>query len=270
MGQGFVCGPEETLVSERRHAMAASGTEEEEGRLKQAGQEVLSDVGRAHQQQQRALAAPWTPETCFAACAQRLGNPPSFVINIYLNDAGQQVCTCCRFCEGTRLVPSAQTFAACGGVATGLSLTAKASHGKIGVRRGGKIKYTLRLTNSPAFEGGVGLRVILPPYVTYGTSKTKPRVYSNTSASAAGEGKSLLQKPRKSDASATANDTFVDWPSVPMPARQRRKFKVYVRVKKSAPVGTSLVFTSYVYQSTPTGIKFCDTYAEDVTVLVKK
>jgi len=55
-----------------------------------------------------------------------------------------------------------------------------------------------------------------------------------------------------------------------MPAGQRRKFSVYVRVKKSAPVGTSLVYTSYVYQSTPIGVTFCDTYAEDVTVLVKK
>lgn len=272
LGQRFVCGPEETLVSGRRHAMAVSGIEEEEEeeRLKHAGEKVLSDVGRAHHQQQRVLAAPWTPETCFAACAQRLGNPPSFVINIYLNDAGKQVCTCCRFCEGTRFVPSAQTFAACGGVAADLSLMAKASHGKIDVRRGGKIKYTLRLTNSQAFEGGVGLRVVLPPYVTCGKSSTKPRVYSNASAAAGGEGNLLLQKPRKTGASAAANDTLVDWPSVPMPAGQRRKFSVYVRVRKSAPVGTSLVFTSYVYQSTPTGVTFCDAYAEDVTVLVKK
>jgi len=110
-------------------------------------------VGRDNDHQ-RDLGTSWTPETCFVACAQRLGNPPSFVINIYYNDVGQQVCTCCHFCEGIRYVPSAQTFAACGGVVTDLSLTAKASHEKIGVRRGGNIKYTFRLTNSQAFEDG--------------------------------------------------------------------------------------------------------------------
>ena len=259
--------------------------------MQQAGGAAVSKVEpHHHQQEQRALAGSWTPETCSVACAQRLGNPPSWVINIYINDVGQQVCSCCLSCQGSRFVPSAQTFAACGGVATGLSLTAKASYAKIGVWRGGKIKYALRLTNTQAFQGafpqhaglvdaqdgdqaldaaGVGVRVVLPPYVAYGKSATKPRVYGNASASATGEGKLLQQKPKRG-ASATANDTLVDWPLVPMPAGQKRKFSVYVRVKKSAPVGTPLMFTSYVYQSTPTGATFCDTYAEDVTVRIKK
>jgi len=114
------------------------------------------------------------------------------------------------------------------------------------------------------------VHVVLPPFVTYGKRKSKPPLISNSSASTAGEGTLLLPRPRKSGASAAANETLVEWPSVPMPAGQRRKFSVYVRVKKSAPVGTSLVYTSYVYQSTPIGVTFCDTYAEDVTVLVKK
>jgi len=250
--------------------MAASGADmERTEREKQAGEEFLSEIGRDYHQQQRALDAIWTPETCFAACAQRLGNPPSFVINIY-NDGGQQVCTCCRSCDGTRYVPSAQTFAACGGVAMNLSLTAKASRAKVGARRGGKITYTVRLKNRQAFEIGVGMRIVLPPHMTYVRSKSKPPVYSNVSLSAAGMGRLLLQQGQKWGASAAANDTLVDWPVVPMPAKKRRRFIVYMRVKESAPVGTSLVFTSYVYQSTPTGITFCDTYAEDLTVLVKK
>ncbi|KAM3575608.1 hypothetical protein VYU27_002479 [Nannochloropsis oceanica] len=46
LGQGFVCGPEVTLVS-TRHAMAASGADEEgTEREKQAGEELLSEIGR--------------------------------------------------------------------------------------------------------------------------------------------------------------------------------------------------------------------------------
>ena len=34
----------------------------------------------------------WTPDTCYSACAARLGNPPTFVINIYNNGtSGEQV-----------------------------------------------------------------------------------------------------------------------------------------------------------------------------------
>jgi hypothetical protein len=34
----------------------------------------------------------WTPDTCYSACAARLGNPPTFVINIYNNEtSGEQV-----------------------------------------------------------------------------------------------------------------------------------------------------------------------------------
>eukprot|EP00624_Nannochloropsis_granulata_P005799 evm.model.NODE_41505_length_5242_cov_29.579359.1 len=45
-----------------------------------------------------------------------------------------------------------ETRKACGGVATSLSLKAKASRAKIGARRGGKITYTVRLKNRQAFE----------------------------------------------------------------------------------------------------------------------
>ena len=34
----------------------------------------------------------WTPDSCYFACAARLGNPPTFVINIYNNEtSGDQV-----------------------------------------------------------------------------------------------------------------------------------------------------------------------------------
>lgn len=39
------------------------------------------------------------------ACVARLGpSPNGFVINLYFSENGEQVCTCCRECEGVRYV----------------------------------------------------------------------------------------------------------------------------------------------------------------------
>ncbi len=54
-----------------------------------------------------------------------------------------------------------------------------------------------------------------------------------------------------------------------MPAKQHRTFHVYVRVAQNAPVATPLGFDGHVYQSTPAGDTFCDSYAGQVRVVVK-
>ena len=66
------------------------------------------------------------------------------------------------------------------------------------------------------------------------------------------------------------NGSVVSWPDVPMPAKQHRTFTMYARVAQNAPVGAPLEFAGYVYQSTPAGATFCDTYAEEVVVVVVK
>lgn len=173
-----------------------------------------------------------------------------FVINIYYDEAlGEQVCTCCRSCEGWRYVPGAQLFAVCAGPAAGLRLAAGAERR---VRRGNKARYMLRITNTPAYEG-MGIRVVLPPDVYYVRSKVKPSL-------------GFTKRPRW--ASPTVNGSILEFPVVPMPAGFKRKFKVKVRVRPQAPVGVPLVFSAYAYQTLPSGQPFCDTYANNVTTRV--
>ena len=104
--QGVVCGPEISVVR-RQLSTEADGD-----------------------QQARALLQGYTPQTCYEvrtmhvcvsslflpshinntntrhqACLARLGpSPGGFIINLYYEN-GQQVCTCCRNCEGVRFVP---------------------------------------------------------------------------------------------------------------------------------------------------------------------
>lgn len=130
-------------------------------------------------------------------------------------------------------------------------MAAKVSHAKgAGVRRGGRIKYAVRMKNKPALQG-VGVRVVLPPHVSFLKASARPPI-------------------RPKGQGPTVNGSSVDWPQVPTPAKQRRVFTVFVRISEQAPVGTPLVFSSYAYQSTPNGLTFCDNYAKNVTVVVKK
>lgn len=55
--------------------------------------------------ERRELVEEWTVESCSRACIARLGaDNPDLVINIYWEN-GQQLCTCCLTCPGTRAVP---------------------------------------------------------------------------------------------------------------------------------------------------------------------
>lgn len=57
---------------------------------------------------------------------------------------------------------------------------------------------------------------------------------------------------------------------MPVSAKTRRIFAVIARVGAQAPVGTPLVFSSNVFQTTPGGVTFCNTYARTVTVVLQK
>lgn len=94
VANGVVCGPEEYLQRRRL------------GDREHVGDELHG----------RLLSTVWTVETCYTACYQRLAPDNSyFVMNIYRNiTLGQQVCTCCRTCQGLRYVPGAQVFAVSG------------------------------------------------------------------------------------------------------------------------------------------------------------
>lgn len=49
----------------------------------------------------RFYSPPPTPQ----ACLEQLGpSPDGFVLNLYYDENGEQVCSCCRECEGTRIV----------------------------------------------------------------------------------------------------------------------------------------------------------------------
>ena len=64
--------------------------------------------------------------------------------------------------------------------------------------------------------------------------------------------------------------TVLRWPYVPIPGNSRRKFVVGMKVDKDGPPVTSLVFSSNLYQSGDVAIPFCENYANNVTVAVKK
>ena len=138
-------------------------------------------------------------------------------------------------------MPGAQVFAMCAGPASGLRVAAKAwPGGKKGVRRGGKAVYALRMRNTQALQG-LGVRVVLPPGVTLVGTHVRPAIKGGSSG---GKVPPVV--------------TGSVWPSVPTPAKQRRVFIVVAHVSPQATVGSQLVFSGYVYQSTPTGTTFCD------------
>lgn len=150
-------------------------------------------------------------------------------------------------------MPSAQLFAACAGPAGGLALSVKARPRKY-ARRGRKIIYTVRMANVPALQG-IGMQVVLPPDVSVIKAAAVPAIKG--------------QLPGTKLAPLVTG-SVLDWQQVPTPVKQRRIFKVAVRVATQVPRGTPLVFYSYAYQVTPTNVSFCHTYAKNVTVVVRK
>lgn len=212
----------------------------------------------------------------YQACFQRLAPTNSyFVINIYFNETSPgtstQVCTCCRQCAGIRYVPSGQVFATCSSNDGRVTLSATSSH-KRGVQRGKQLKYAVAVDNHVAdtFEG-LGMQIVLPPGVTYKASKVLPRIKDSPRWGAnKGVGQSRLCKPFVNATGGDDGTTVLRWPYVPIPGNSRRKFVVGMKVDKDGPPVTSLVFQSNLYQSGNVAFPFCENYANNVTVAIKK
>lgn len=220
----------------------------------------------------------WTPDTCYEACRQRLGNPPTFVINIYFDETlGEQVCTCCRTCQGWRYVPGAQIFAACtvgDGTNSQVRFRSRVSHRIVGAKPGKVIAYMARTRNLDKSEavGGLAVRVQLPPGVTYLKSEASHGFEAASKSNNGGGGSKVHYRASKAPVQATVNASTrtVMWSSLLFPPRRGIKFAVVVLVDRDVDTGARLVFTASVYQQLPVnGLPYCASTGYNETVVVK-
>lgn len=197
-----------------------------------------------------------------------MGNPPTFVINIY--DEGQgQVCTCCRVCEGWRYVPGAQIFARCTvGSGGNAFLAIKTGLQPRKAKRGKRLRYraTLRNTDKDNGFGNIAFSLALPGDVTYQKSRSSINyVYLD------GEGKKARYKKAKlyPVANATGSETTLTWSGLTFPPRRSININVQVRVKSDAQLGGSLTFSGWAYQQLPVnGLPYCESAYMNQTVSV--
>lgn len=234
----------------------------------------------------RGLAPTWTPDTCYEACLPVLAPQTSFVVNIYFDGQGQQVCTCCRVCDGVRYVPrfvgragkgchryavfaphslprlhqyihnhhSGQIFAACG--AADMSVGAQAKDRR--VKPGKVLTYRVAL-RSPTKKGtldleGLALRVVLPDGTRYvkGTINLQPK------------GRKRREwGPKINDNTVTWQLSALSWGS------RMARFTMAIRVDPHLQSGTALTLQAFVFQDSGSDLPICSQYANNVTVAIK-
>lgn len=212
---------------------------------------------------------------------------PSSKINIYYNETlGEQVCTCCRTCEGWRLclaprfwlvsayadaIPCkawlsyiyftffVSTPPACVGGNGGTSrlrYNSKTNHSIFGVKPGERVHYAAHLKNvgksTPA--PGLVLTVQLPAGVTYVKSRGPSAfvVYETK------RGMSLYRKWEHLEAQSNSTLNTVTWTDILLPPRRSVKVQIEVRVQPDERRDTSLIFTGSFYQQSPVnGLPYC-------------
>ena len=192
---------------------------------------------------------------------------------------GEQVCTCCRFCEGLRYVPGAQVFAQCAagdGSNSLVQFKSKASHQKVGVALGKVVRYQAAVQNvdKAAVVQGLALTVQLPAMgVAYIGSKR-----SNGYVVVAGPGSTSGNKVRYRSTkgvagsfNASSTPPTVTWLDLTLPPRKGMRFSLKVRVNnQGVQRGTPLVFSGRIYQQLPAnGLPYCSSASVNQTVRVK-
>ena len=211
------------------------------------------------------------------------------MINIYWNETlGEQLCTCCRRCEGIRFVPGSQIFATCtagDGSNSNLDFTSKISKQKHGVRAGKKLTYGAKIRNTAneSLPSALEFSVVLPDGVKLLKTKSKPKYRYELPATTPSQGKKLslspqglLGKNKGLDVTYPLEPTYdrtlrtLTWHDLIFPARKGYAFYFKVRVLGNIPAGTDLAFSASIYEELPaTGEPYCSSksYNETVTVV---
>jgi hypothetical protein len=189
---------------------------------------------------------------------------PQFVINIYDDAFGQQVCTCCSVCEGWRYVLGAQVYAQCSagdGLNPLVRFKSQVSHQKIGAAPGKFVRYRAKVKNMDkrAALSNLGLTVQLPEAgATYSSSKSS-NSYRNSST---GHGKASFRKGRPLTAVVdTASTPPTVTTDLVLPARKGMTFIIKVKVDTQGVYkGMPLLFRGAVFQQLPVnGLPYCST-----------
>jgi hypothetical protein len=193
------------------------------------------------------------------------------VINIYFDQSlGEQVCTCCRQCEGLRYVPGAVIFAKCAvgsGSDTLLSINTKVHPRKAKPNR--IVRYGARLRNMDKVSalGSIAFSLRLPASVTFMKSRASSNyvVKGSPGASKTRYGTAKLE----ATVDTTPGEAVITWSNLTFPPRKSIKVTATVRVNGNAQPGASLVFSGWAYQQLPAdGLPYCNSAYTNQTVSV--
>jgi hypothetical protein len=206
----------------------------------------------------RMLATAPTPEACYQACSNYYA--PSNVIffsQIYI-EGGQYVCNCCETCEELISSPGAQLFAACQDTSRVFELEFKLKK-KESIAPGQILKFMVKMSNvenhkkqarsrKPSSVNDIGLRIHLPSQVTVVHALAKPA-------------KGIANPPFQ-------NSSVVEWRDITLGPKRDANFLVNVRVKSTAPLGTTLTFQVATFQYGIPGRTYCETAYQNTSITV--
>lgn len=200
------------------------------------------------------------------------------MINIYYDQTlSEQVCTCCRLCEGWRYVPGAQIYAACSagdGSSSLVRFKSSASHQKVGAAPCKWARYSAKVKNidKAAALSGLALTVQLPEAgATYWKSKSSKSYVLAASSGHGGAAKYRKSRPLTAVVDTAATPPTVTWTGLVLPPRRTLSFTIKVRVDAQGTYpGMPLVFRGAVYQQLPVNDQpYCSTAYVNQTVYVR-
>lgn len=222
-----------------------------------AGLSTAAATATAH----RKLPTAPTPEACQQACANYYAPTNSiFFSQIYIQ-GGQYVCGCCLTCDHLIPSPGAQLFAACQDASLVFELQSKLNK-KEYIAPGRFLKFLVKMSNvgnqthhtklaprrQPLSLKDVGLRINLPSQVNVVHALTKPA-------------KGIANPPLQ-------NGTVVEWRGITLDRKTGASFVVKVRVKSTAPSGTTLTFQVATFQYGIPGSIYCETAYQNTSITV--
>ena len=208
-----------------------------------------------------APAAP-TPEACQQACSNYYAPTNSIYFSQIYIQGGQYVCGCCLTCDHLIPSPGAQLFAACQDLSRVFALQSKLNK-KESIAPGRLLKFLVKMSNvrnhthptkqarrrQPPSVKDIGLRIRLPSQVTVVHALATPA-------------KEIANPPSQ-------NGTVMEWRGITLgPKLTGARFLMKVRVKSTAPLGTTLTFQVATFQYGIPGTNYCETAYPNTSITV--